>query len=91
MAAVSFDRLLVQAMWAKAYTRLDREHVHFSIYASVNDTIFFLSRHPPRTPRSIRRQNHCWYTCFRNFMGRVPPSDHRYIVLARFRMLLLWP
>ena len=91
MAAVSFNRPLVRVMWAKAYTRLDREHVHFSIFASVNDTILFLSRHPPRTPRPIWRQNHCWYTCFRNHMGRVSPSDHCYIVLARFRMLLLWP
>jgi hypothetical protein len=91
MAAVSFNRPLVQVMWAKAYTRLDREHVHFSIFASVNDTILFLSRHPPRTPRPIWRQNHCWYTCFRNHMGRISPSDHCYIVLARFRMLLLWP
>ena len=91
MAVVSYNRPLVQVKWAKVYNRLDREHLHFSILPSINNTVLFLSRHSPRTPQPIRRQNRRWYTCFRNLMGRVSTSDHRYIVLARFRMLLLWP
>jgi hypothetical protein len=90
-AVVSFNRPLVQVIWAKAYARLDREHVHFYIFPSVNNTVLFLSRHPPRAPQPIRRQNHRGYTCFHNRMGRFSTYDYRYIVLARFRMLLLWP
>jgi hypothetical protein len=89
MAVVSFNHPLVQVTWTKAYARIDRKHVHFSIFPLVNNTILFLSRHPPRTPQPIRRQNHRWHACFHNRMGRVSTPDHRYIVLARFRMLLL--
>jgi hypothetical protein len=91
MAAVSFDHPLLQVIWAKAYVRLGRKHVYFSIFPSVNNTILFLSRHPPRTPQPIRHQNHRWYTCLHGCVGRVSTFDHRHIVLARFRMLLLWP
>jgi len=90
-AVVGFDHPLVHVKRVHTYVRLDCVRVHLSIFPSVNDTFLFLGRYTPHTPQPFRRQNHRWYTCLHDRVDRFSTFDHRHVVLARFRVLLLWP